>query len=163
MRRTILWMMAACVCSVNLLSGQINAADREQASLEWQPDLHSAHRLAVQTNKPMLLVFGAEWCGWCKRLEKTTLEDPHMVEYINSSFVPIRIDVDQQKRVAEILEVSSLPCTIVLSPQADLLGRIEGFELPAGLYKKLAAAKKRQDQVSPASARQGTATAQQGE
>jgi thiol:disulfide interchange protein len=151
-------MTAACVCGLSLLNGQINAADKGQPGLEWQPDLHSAHRLAVQSNKPMLLVFGAEWCGWCKRLEKTTLEDPHMVEYINSTFVPIRIDVDQQKRVAEILEVSALPCTIVLSPQADLLGRIEGFELPADLYKKLAAAKKRQEHVSPASAQQGPTT-----
>ena len=87
----------------------------------------------------------------CKKLEKTTLRDPDMVRYINATFVPVHIDVDKQKRVAEILEVESLPCTIVLSPEADLLGRFEGFDKPAGLHKKLAAAKKLQGRVAAAS------------
>ena len=101
------------------------------------------HRQAVSENKPMLLVFGADWCHFCKKLEKETLNSNEMAKYINSEFVPIHLDTDKDKKVAEILKVSSLPCSIVLSPNADLLGRIEGFHTTAPFHKQLAAAKQR--------------------
>lgn len=155
MRRTELRWAAVGLLVLGLGVGTNRAAEPAKTGLKWQPDLRAAHAVAVRENKPMLLVFGAEWCGWCKKLEKTTLSDPQMVEYINRTFVPIHIDVDQQRKVAEILEVESLPCTIVLSPEADLLGRFEGFDKPEGLYKKLAAARQLLDNVEPAS---GSAT-----
>jgi thiol:disulfide interchange protein len=120
-------------------------------AIQWQTDLHAAHRLAVKQNKPMLLVFGADWCGYCKKMERTTLADPRMLRYINATFVPVHLDADKDKKVASILEVEALPCTIVLSPEADLLGRIVGFEEPEGLYKKLSEAKELQTRISQAS------------
>ncbi len=119
--------------------------------LNWEKDIHAARSVAVREGKPMLLVFGAEWCTFCKKMEKSTLANPQMVKYINSTFVPVHIDVDKDPRVAKILEVESLPCTIILSPQADLLGRIDGYENPADLYKKLTAAKQLQSRVSQTS------------
>ena len=155
--RLVSFKMAVLGLCVLSLIGSPAAAEpqpTQPTGLVWQADLYSAHKLAVRDGKPMLLVFGAEWCGWCKKLEKSTLGDPQMVRYINSTFVPVHIDVDEQKKVAEILEVETLPCTIVLSPDADLLGRLEGFDNPPGLYQKLAAAKKLQDRVSQTSARE---------
>lgn len=119
--------------------------------LEWQKDIFAGHKESTRTGKPMLLVFGADWCVFCKKLEQTTLAEPEMVKYINSNFIPVHLDVDRDKKVASILQVKSLPCTVVLSPDADVLGRIEGFAKAPALYKQLAAAKKMQNGVSPAS------------
>ena len=132
-------------CSAAIAAGPKNG-------LNWQSDIFAAHKVSVQQGKPMLLVFGADWCFYCKKLEKTTLAEPEMVQYINQNFVPVHIDVDKDKKVASILEVKSLPCTVVLSPNADLLGRIEGFEQAPSLYRKLAAAKQQQVRIAPASA-----------
>ena len=43
--------------------------------------------------------------------------------------------------VREILEVERLPCTILLTKDAEILDRFEGYMPPAEIYKKLAAAK----------------------
>ncbi len=118
------------------------AGGPENQTIAWQSSLKAAHQAALHQNKPMMLVFGAEWCGFCKKLEKTTLSNVQLAKYINTTFVSVHIDVDEQEQVAQILEVKSLPCTIILSPDADLLGRFEGFMQPAPMYQKLASAKK---------------------
>jgi len=120
----------------------LRAAETKKASVKWQTDLHKAHEVSLETNKPMLLVFGAEWCHFCKKLEQTTLTNAELVKYINANFVAVHIDADEQEKVAEILEVKGLPCTIVLSPEADLLGRITGFKKPSDFYDELAKARK---------------------
>lgn len=114
-----------------------------EPQLNWQTNLQAAHKLATAQNKPMLLVFGADWCHYCKKLEKETLNSQEIATYVNDSFVPIHLDVDKDKQVAQILKVGSLPCTIVLSPHADLLGRIEGFQAIAPYHKQLSTAQER--------------------
>lgn len=137
-RHTLLGAFGLCLGATQIAI----AGGPENKAIEWQPSLKQAHKLAVQQNKPIMLVFGAEWCGYCKKLEKTTLANPQLAKYINSSFVCVHIDVDAEEKVAEILEVKSLPCTIILSPDADLLGRVEGFQQPAPLHQKLVSAQK---------------------
>ena len=66
---------------------------------------------------------------------------PELAEYVNQGSVPVHLDYDRDERAREILEVEKLPCTIILSPDADLLDRFEGYQKPAGYYKRLSAAK----------------------
>jgi thiol-disulfide isomerase/thioredoxin len=122
-RSAILGAVGICLSAgrVSLAGGPANKA------IAWQSSLQDAHKIALQQNKPMMLVFGAEWCGYCKKLEKTTLSNPQLSKYINSTFVSVHVDVDEEEKVAKILEVKSLPCTIILSPNADLLGSEADF------------------------------------
>ncbi len=104
-----------------------SAAPPPKLKAKWHKDIYTAHKQSVATGKPMLLVFQAEWCGYCRKLERTTLSDPRMVEYVNASFIPVHLDLERDKKIAQILEVKSVPCTLILSPQADLLGKLVGY------------------------------------
>jgi uncharacterized protein YyaL (SSP411 family) len=113
----------------------------EAESIHWQPSLKAAHKIAVRENKPLLLVWGADWCGFCKKLEGETLAHPALAKYINETFVAVHLDYDKDEKVRDILEVERLPCTIVLTPQAEQLERFEGFQQPADVYQKLSGAR----------------------
>ena len=143
----------AVVAGLVVISAVAWGIGPQKSPVTWQPNLQAAHKIAQQQNKPMLLVFGAEWCTYCKKLESQTLGNPQLAKYINMNFVPVHIDVDAEPKIGEILEVKSLPCTVVLSPGADLLGRYEGFCQANQMYQKLTAAQKLHQEVQQTSGR----------
>lgn len=118
------------VCGLILLLGTLPAWALEPAldSKVWHRDLQKAHVLAKQENKPILIVFGAEWCKFCKKLEQDTFSDRKMQQFVQTNFIPVYLDLDEEAKIGKILEVKSLPCTVVLSPNADLLGKVVGYK-----------------------------------
>ncbi len=95
--------------------------------IAWLHDLKGAHRESVATGKPMLVVFSGPKCFYCRKLENEVFTQPTVARYINKSFVPVHLDLDKNREAAEILEITSLPTTVILSADADLLGSVEGF------------------------------------
>lgn len=116
----------------------------------WQNDLKAAQKHAVRTGRPMLIVFGADWCTHCGRFEKNTLGNPTMANYINRDFIPVHLDFDKEQEAAEVLEVEALPCTVILSPEADLLGKVVGAKAPKDFWEVLQDAKDEQVRIRQA-------------
>jgi len=119
--------MPAVLVGVFGLGALLAHAADPASGVQWQKDLKTAHKLAQTHGKPILIVFGAEWCTYCHKLERNVINQPEMARYINANFVAVHLDADHDKKVAEILEVDSLPCTVVLSPNAELLGKFKGY------------------------------------
>ncbi len=120
--------LAALCCSMVAFAGRPSIFPASQKSkIHWREDLDAAHEEALKTNKPMLLVFDAEWCSFCKKMDQVTLSDPAIITYVNNTFVPVHLSLEDHYRKAEALEVDRVPATVALTPNADLLGRIVGF------------------------------------
>lgn len=111
-------------------STQVTQASPNAPSIKWIYDLNSAHEQSLATGKPMLIVCGGPWCVYCKKLEKEVLGNPTIARYINKTFIAVHLDSEKDQKAVQILEVKSLPTTVILSPEADLLGSVEGFVQP---------------------------------
>ncbi len=37
-----------------------------------------------------------QWCGWCKKMDKTTFLDPKIVDYVNANFYAVKLDAEQR-------------------------------------------------------------------
>jgi thiol:disulfide interchange protein len=153
MRRTSKLMTAGLtgLVAAAWLAGSVPAAEpAAKAGVAWQTDLKAAQKQAARTGRPMLIVFGADWCTHCGRFEQNTLGNPTMAGYINREFVAVHLDFDKEQKTAEVLEVEALPCTVILSPEADLLGRVVGAKQPKDYWEALQDAKDEQNRIRQA-------------
>ena len=113
-------MTSACALTLLL------AAPGPPPAIEWKTSYDEAVELARAVDKPLMVFFRADWCGWCRRLDRTTFRDP-MVEARAESFVAVRVDAEGGPRDAEVVEeheVHSVPTVLFLSPRGHQLGRV---------------------------------------
>jgi thiol-disulfide isomerase/thioredoxin len=136
LRLVILTSFVLCVASKTWADAQPTAGSRTQG-IAWFHDLYEAHKASASTGKPMLIVFGAGWCHYCRELDTKTLTNPQLAAYIESNFIPVHLDADKDKRLAEILKAKPIPCTVVLSPDANLVGKFLGYEEVQPYFAKL--------------------------
>ena len=63
----------------------------------WLVDLDEAYAISVKEKKPILANFtGSDWCGWCKRMDKSTFADSTVSAYLAANFYPVKLNAEQK-------------------------------------------------------------------
>ena len=96
--------------------------------IRWIESYAQGRVLAAQSNRLLLVHFGAEWCGPCKRMEANVFPDAELGKYVSENYVAVKIDVDQDSQTARELEVRRFPTDLILSPQGKIVSRLEGYQ-----------------------------------
>jgi thioredoxin-like negative regulator of GroEL len=118
----------ALALSLLLLGGPAH-----KEGVRWEKSFEKAQKRAQTENKPILIDFWADWCGWCHRLDETTYRDPEVVR-LSIDFVPVKVNAEGSKAdvaVAARYGVSSLPTVAFVSPAGRMIHRVDGFQGPA--------------------------------
>lgn len=79
--------------------------------------------------KPLVVTFGAAWCGWCRKLELDTFES-EQVAVIADRFLWVKTDVDEHEDLAARFRIRGLPHTFVLNGDDRIIATRPGY-LPA--------------------------------
>jgi thiol:disulfide interchange protein DsbD len=62
------------------------------AEIHWMDDYEEARALAEREDRPLLVDFGASWCGACQELDRHTFSDRRVIAE-GRRFVPVRLDL----------------------------------------------------------------------
>lgn len=107
------------------------------AEIEWTTDVEKAFEQAQEEDKLVFVDVTAEWCGYCRMMDRDTFPDADVQEAIAKGFVPLKVDADKDPRAAQEFGTGSLPTFTILTASRSPLVQAPGFHAPDDLLALL--------------------------
>jgi len=104
-----------------------------QQPVRWQPTLEAAKRLAIQTDRLVLVHFWADWCQACQEMDRDVFSQPNVASAVEGNYVPVRINADYFPTTCRQYGVTALPTDVIITPQGQQVDKFRG-PLPAPQY-----------------------------
>ncbi|MEG4320371.1 MULTISPECIES: thioredoxin domain-containing protein [unclassified Microcoleus] len=70
--------------------------------IDWWPWCDEALETALRQNKPIFLSIGYSSCHWCTVMEGEAFSDRAIAQYMNSQFIPIKVDREERPDIDSI-------------------------------------------------------------
>ena len=132
--RTITYLLLILIL---VFSGSA-VGDAAPNSLKW----HNIREYATQrstNDKKIFIHFWAQWCGYCRKMEKVTFRNPQVVSYLNENYFLIKVDTDKEQYASNAFRVRGLPYNLFLTKEGDTIAIREGYISPATFMRILKA------------------------
>ena len=119
-RRSTLFALALCLSA---------AAAPAAATATWFDRVDPAFAEARKSGRLVLVDLYADWCGWCKQMDKEVFSTPEFDRFAER-FVLLRVDVEDGGEGAALqrrFRADSLPTLLLLDAKRALVGDIQGY------------------------------------
>ena len=104
----------------------------------WVTDYDAALVQAAKEKKSVLVLFtGSDWCGWCKKLHKDTLDQAAFKKFADKKLILVYMDMPRSQAPADRAKVQELsrklqagggvPCTVIIGADGTVKGKIVGY------------------------------------
>ena len=114
----------AAACLLTALAASSAAAG------DWGHDFEAAEAESRRTGKPLLVHFHAEWCGPCRRMEATTLNQPEVRRFLGGPVIPVKINSDHRQDLVRRFGVKLLPSDLLVDARGATLLLTNGPKSP---------------------------------
>jgi thiol:disulfide interchange protein len=105
----------------------IQSTEKETTmQIQWVYSLSDGLKLAKEKNKPLMVYFYADWCGWCKKLEMETYRDSEVMK-LSSNFVCVKVNTDRNIDESRKYKVSGLPTIVFLKSDGKIIEKVIGY------------------------------------
>lgn len=98
----------------------------EAHALSWEYNLGAALQKAKTAQKPVMVDFYTDWCGWCKKLDSDTYSNPN-VGKLAKDFICVKVDADKYKDDAAKYQVEGYPTILFLNYEGGIDERVVGY------------------------------------
>ncbi len=108
------------------------------SQIKWY-DFNYGYTAVKNTKKPAVIDFYADWCIWCKTMDKETFANPKVEQKLSRDYIAIRIDVEKNQTIqyenktftaqefAAYCGVEGLPTLVFMDKEGKLVTRIPGY------------------------------------
>ncbi|MEZ4525846.1 MAG: thioredoxin family protein [Desulfobacterales bacterium] len=120
----------------NAASAQASSAPADAKGIVWR-SYEEGLRQGKNEKKKIFLNFYADWCQYCKIMDMQTFRDRSVVNYLNENFVAVRVNSDQNRKLAADYKVTGLPVSWFVAENGESIGSQPGFLPPETLLPLL--------------------------
>ncbi len=126
-----------------------------EEKIKWMTMEEAAAKIKTQPRKVVIDVY-TDWCGWCKKMDKSTFSDPKVAAYVNKHYYAVKLDAEgkdpitlnghtykykpeykaHELAVALLQGQMSFPTTVYLDEQFNMLTPVPGY-LDASAFNKI--------------------------
>ncbi|WP_299761736.1 thioredoxin fold domain-containing protein [uncultured Pontibacter sp.] len=123
-----------------------DAEASKSAKIQWLSIEEAAARMKEEPRKVVIDVY-TDWCGWCKKMDKSTFTDPEVAQLVNDHFYAVKLDAEGKEpitlngqtfsfkpaykshelAVALLQGQMSFPTTVYLDENMNMLAPVPGY------------------------------------
>ncbi|MCT4639246.1 MAG: thioredoxin fold domain-containing protein [Bacteroidales bacterium] len=124
MKRVIL-LMSAIIFSVSFAFAQMSDKVNYFTGTFKEAMVKSA-----KVDKDILIIGHTEWCGYCKKMKRTTLVDKGVIDYLNKNYLVMSIDMEKGEGpvIAKKYGIRSYPTSVVVDKSGKVKKFIRGYK-----------------------------------
>ncbi len=99
-----IYLLALTLMFCGLSQAQQPAQQPVQGGIAWMSFEEALQENALRAQaglspKKVYIDVYTDWCGWCKRLDATSFANPEIIAYVNSMFLPVKLNAERTDTV----------------------------------------------------------------
>lgn len=108
------------------LSVWASAGKASSREIKWY-SYEEGIALGKKLGKKIFIDFYADWCGYCRMMDRSTFKDASVVAILNRDFIPVKVHSDMEKEIALRYNITALPHIAFISEDGKRIGSIPGY------------------------------------
>lgn len=134
-------------------------SEPQEEKVNWMSWEEAIEKIENGEKKKIFIDVYTDWCGWCKKMDKSTFSHPEIAKYMNKHFYAVKLDAEgkddivfrdhtfkyvaQGRRGYHELAASllqgkmSYPTVVFMDENANLLSPVPGYQQPGSFHKVL--------------------------
>ncbi len=132
----------------------LNVQEAHSQQVQWLSWEEATELAKTEANpKKIFIDVYTDWCGWCKRMDKDTFQNPEVAAYMSANFYMVKMDGEGKDPIefkgktytyvpsgrrgyhqfaASLLQGRlSYPTVVFLDEQLNMLSPVPGYQKPA--------------------------------
>ena len=95
MKKIILYSMLAITCIITFAAFRNPAPVEKPVTLKWHTWEEAVELNKTKPKKIFVDVY-TDWCGWCKRMDRSTFADEKVAAYMAANYYAVKLNAEQK-------------------------------------------------------------------
>ncbi|WCL48579.1 thioredoxin family protein [Leptospira sp. GIMC2001] len=114
----------------------------------WETSILKAMEKAKKENKPIFVELYADWCVYCKTLEKNIFPDPQVTQAL-SGYIPVRLNGEEYPNFMDRYNAVGFPTLLFLDKHSNFISKLPGMPTKDMVIREAKSALSKADMEEP--------------